>query len=92
MLVLFLLIIFIIGFCIYMYLNDGYIYIATNKFEKEISIKKIKEKNEPKQQRCEKCGGPLDTKFKICSKCIKKDADTYSSSNPLAEKNKRGNF
>ena len=94
-----LLILILIGFAIYMFVNDGYIYISSKHFEKEISVKKIKEKNQTNMgPRCERCGGYIDNGQKICSNCINKELEEYSSSNPFAgtkareQKNTRTKF
>lgn len=89
-----ILFILIIAFGIYMFMNDGYIYISSKHFEKEISIEKIKNKGASSMgPRCEKCGGPLDTNQNICSKCINKELEEYSSSNPFGgQKNSRKKF
>lgn len=84
---LFLFIVVIISFSVYMYLNDGFIYISSKHFEKEISVKKIKKKLETKKNegppRCPNCNAILEEGQKLCSKCINKELEIYSSSNTL---------
>ena len=89
-----LLFLLIIGFSIYMFLNNGYIYISSKHFEKEISVEKILNKHkDDKGPRCAKCGGIIDNGQKICSRCINKDLEEYSSLNPFeGEQNKRTKF
>lgn len=74
--------ILIIAFLIYMWLNNGYIYIASNHFEKEISVKKIKNKHKEDKQiknRCKKCGKIIDNEKEICDSCIMKESNLYNS-------------
>lgn len=79
---LLLIIIIVLIFVIYMFFNEGYIYIASKHFEKELSTKKIKERfNNTSQEKCKICGGPLDNNLNICSKCINKEVTNYSNTN-----------
>lgn len=81
--------ILIIAFLIYMWLNNGYIYIASNHFEKEISIKKIKNKHNENRQaknRCKKCGKVIDDEKKLCDRCVMKESSVYNSFNDYKEK------
>lgn len=92
-LLLFFELILIIILIVYFLTNNGYLYISTNHFEKEISIEKMRNKKlkEIEATRCPKCHGPIEPNQKICSKCINKELETYNSSNPFG-KNTRKKF
>lgn len=79
-----LFLIFIIGFSIYMWFTDGYIYIASNHFEKELSVKKIKEKV-GKKNICKTCGVTIPEGEKYCENCKRKQLNQYSSSNDFGD-------
>ena len=74
----------LIGFCIYMWFSDGYIYIASNHFEKEISVKKIKKKAGTKNT-CKTCGLVIPEGEKYCENCKRKQLASYSSSNEFGD-------
>lgn len=84
MILFFLLIIALIGFGIYMYLNEGFIYIASKHFEKEINFKKFKEKQA--KNTCRTCGVIIPEGEKYCEACKKKQLISYSNTNEF------GNF
>lgn len=79
----FILLILIIGFGIYMWIADGYIYIASNHFEKEINVKKIKSKNI--KNTCRTCGTIIPDKERYCENCKKKQLTSYSNSNEFGD-------
>lgn len=78
-----ILLLLIIGFCIYMWVSDGYIYIASKHFEKEISVKKIKNKNI--KNTCRTCGVMIPEGEKYCESCKKKQLTSYSNSNEFGD-------
>lgn len=79
-----LFILFLIGFSIYMWISDGYIYIASNHFEKELSVKKMKEKTLQKNT-CKTCGAVIPEGEKYCENCKRKQLTSYSSSNEFGD-------
>ena len=84
-----ILFILLIGFVIYMWLNEGYIYIASKHFEKEISVEKMKNKNV--KNKCATCHNPIAPGEKYCPACKKRQLESYSSSNDFLGNNKNYN-
>ena len=78
-----ILFVLLIVFCIYMYINDGYIYIASRHFEKEISVEKMK--NNVVKNTCKGCGITIPDGEKYCETCKKKQLNSYSNSNEFGD-------
>ncbi len=83
MVLFFLLLFAVIGFMVYMYIADGFIYIASKHFEKELNFKKIKEKNV--KNTCRTCGTVIPEGEKYCEACKKKQLISYSNTNEFGD-------